>query len=148
MSTPLHRTIRLLVVFGFTALLPACAASEPEEELSEDLVPSVEGIPDSVIAALPPGTSIETLREGRDGFAPCLVCHGAEGEGTQLGPPFRSGAWVHSDGTIDGIANVIRAGVPRPRDYPVPMPEMGGGDFDDEELRALATYVYALSVGR
>jgi mono/diheme cytochrome c family protein len=148
MAIPTLRTTRCLALLGFMTLAVGCRSSESDDgpELSEDLVPPVAGISDSVLAALPPGASMETLREGRDHYAPCLVCHGAEAEGTQLGPPFRPGAWVHSDGTIEGIERVIRSGIDNPRDYPVPMPAMGGGDFDEEALRSLATYVYALSL--
>lgn len=149
MVIPSRRISRSLVLLGLMILTAGCRSSGSEEggELSEDLVPPVAGIPDSVLAALPPDVSMETLREGREHYAPCLVCHGVEAEGTQLGPPFRSGSWIHSDGTIEGIERVIRSGVDNPRSYPVPMPAMGGGEFDEEALRSLATYVYALSLG-
>lgn len=116
-------------------------------ELSEELAPPVNEFPDAVIAALPDGATVGTLREGREQYGVCAVCHGANAEGTQLGPPFRNAQWIHSDGTVDGIERVVRSGVEQPRDYPVPMPPMGGGTFDDDEIRALSTYVYALSLG-
>ncbi|MDR0788032.1 MAG: cytochrome c [Gemmatimonadota bacterium] len=148
MATPLYRIIPLITVISLSASGAGCRSSEPESELGVDLLPPVEGIPESVLARLPEGASMETLRTGRDQYGPCLVCHGPEAEGTQLGPEFRTSGWVHSDGTIEGIETVIRSGVARPQHFPVPMPAMGGGAFDEEHLRALATYVYALSIAR
>lgn len=94
---------------------------------------------------LPPGTTIEMAEEGRKLFPTCGVCHGLEGEGTKLGPSFRDQDWIGIQGELDEIAGVIRAGVPSPREYPVPMPVMGGGDYDADQIRALAIYVYLLS---
>jgi mono/diheme cytochrome c family protein len=75
----------------------------------------------------------------------CVACHGPNGAGTQLGPSHRDTEWIHVDGGLDGIVEVIRTGVPAPEEHPVPMPPLGGGDFDDEQVRALAAYVYSLS---
>ncbi len=150
MAVSLGRTILILTLFALTAGLQGCdgfGSGGDGGGVSDDLAPPVDDFPESVIAALPDGATIETLRQGRDQYGVCAVCHGADAEGTQLGPPFRDAQWVHSDGTVDGIEEVVRAGIARPRDFPVPMPPMGGGAFDDEQVRALSTYVYALSLG-
>ena len=99
----------------------------------------------AVLAVLPPNVSPEMLEHGRELYATCSVCHGEDGVGTQLGPPFQGGSWIHINGEIHEIEQVIRSGVPNPAAYPVPMPVMGGGSFDDQEIQALATYVYVLS---
>jgi hypothetical protein len=33
----------------------------------------------------------------------------------------------------------------QPREYPGAMPPLGGGNFDDDQLRAISAYVYAIS---
>lgn len=148
MAVSLDRTIIILTLFVLTSALQGCDRSGGGGgESNEDLGPPVDDFPESVIAALPEGATVETLREGREQYGVCAICHGAEAEGTQLGPPFINAQWTHSDGTVDGIEKVVRTGIDRPRDFPVPMPPMGGGAFDDDQIRALSTYVYALSLG-
>jgi mono/diheme cytochrome c family protein len=141
---------RILTLFVAVTAIPGCdrlGGHDDAAQESEELAPALEEFPAALIAALPDGVTPDMLREGRKQYGVCAVCHGAEAEGTQLGPPFRGAQWMHSDGTVDGIEQVVRSGVEQPRDYPVPMPPMGGGAFDDDQIRALATYVYALSIG-
>ena len=94
---------------------------------------------------LPEGTSTEDARRGRDLFIVCATCHGLDAGGTQLGPSLRDGEWTHGSGTVEEIQQIVIQGVPDPEEYPVPMPPGGGGTFDQEELRSLAAYVYAVS---
>ena len=99
----------------------------------------------ALLADMPEGTTMEELAMGRTAFVVCTVCHGLDAEGTQLGPSLRDGAWIHIPAELDSIAQIVRSGVSSPKEFPIPMPVMGGGDFDEAELNALATYVYALS---
>ena len=85
------------------------------------------------------------VEQGRELFLPCAVCHGLDGLGNLLGPSLRDGEWIHGRGSLEEIEALIRTGVAAPRNYPVPMVPMGGGAFDDAELRAVASYVYAIS---
>jgi mono/diheme cytochrome c family protein len=117
----------------------AASGSEPDAE------PEVAEFDSALAANLPPGVTPELAETGRVLFLPCAVCHGLDGRGNQLGPSLRDTEWTHITGTLEEIERVIRDGVPAPRDYPVPMAPMGGGDFDDEELRAVAAYVFAIS---
>lgn len=94
---------------------------------------------------IPPGVTEEQVELGRELYLPCAVCHGLDGEGNSLGPSLRDGEWLHIAGSLSDIEAIIRSGVPQPREYPVPMVPMGGGDYDAEELRAVAAYVYAIS---
>jgi mono/diheme cytochrome c family protein len=97
---------------------------------------------ESSLAATFPGVSGND--QGRELYAVCSVCHGEDARGTQLGPPLRGPDWIHIDGSVQSIEQITRSGVLEPSSYPVPMPPMGGGVFNEEELRALATYVHAL----
>lgn len=117
----------------------AAAGSEPDaESTAAEIDPALS-------ANLPPGVTPELAETGRALFLPCAVCHGLDGRGNQLGPSLRDTAWTHIGGSLEEIERLIRDGVASPRDYPVPMAPMGGGDFDDQELRAVAAYVFAIS---
>ena len=101
---------------------------------------------DSILTRnLPPNTSAEMLEEGRELYLVCAPCHGAEGVGTQLGPPLHDPEWIGISGDFEEIQRVIRDGVPAPQEYPIPMPRGGGGNFDDNQIRAISTYVYVMS---
>lgn len=96
---------------------------------------------------LPAGASLDAAEQGRELFAVCATCHGFEGEGTQLGPSLRDTVWIQPGRELPQIEQVIRDGVAAPAEFPVPMPPHGGGRFTDEQIRAVATYVYLLSQG-
>jgi mono/diheme cytochrome c family protein len=85
----------------------------------------------------------EELFRGR---ANCYTCHAMDGTGTQLGPDLTDGRWVNIQRRDLGlIEENIRTGVARPIEHPAPMPPMGGARLTDEEIRAVAAYVYAIS---
>ncbi|HEX6926031.1 MAG TPA: c-type cytochrome [Longimicrobiaceae bacterium] len=141
-----RRSGRWFVLPGvLAALLAGCevrAGADTEEGLAADLEPST---PVHAAGSIPPGLTEEEVERGRELFLPCAVCHGLDGQGNQLGPSLRDTVWVHIDGSLASIEQIIRSGVPQPLDYPVPMVPMGGGEFDDADLRAVAAYVYAIS---
>ena len=120
-------------------------AAAPGEEVADTAV-QAERLDPGLAALLPPGSTFEEAEEGQRLFLVCTVCHGLDGGGTALGPSLRAGEWIHLD-TIDvpRIAALVREGIDRPREYPIPMPAQGGGEFDEGQLRSLATYVYLLS---
>lgn len=99
---------------------------------------------------VPPGTSRATLVlgeqvfQGRAGGAGCIGCHGSDGGGTPAGPKLSGPRWLWSDGSLAGLEQTIRAGVTTPRHYRDPMPPEGGAQLTDEQLRAVAAYVWAL----
>jgi mono/diheme cytochrome c family protein len=82
---------------------------------------------------------------GHSGGAGCTGCHGTDANGTPTGPPLINDDWLWSDGSYQGIAKIIREGVPQPKQYPAPMPPMGGAQLTDEQVSAVAAYVWALS---
>ena len=82
---------------------------------------------------------------GQVGGATCTGCHGANGTGSPLGPDLTNGKWLWSDGSYQGIASTIAAGVAQPKQYRAPMPAMGGAQLSSDQLFAVAAYVWALS---
>jgi mono/diheme cytochrome c family protein len=126
--------------------LAACDRAEPRAGAAEaEVAPQGAELDPALEVHLPAGATFDEARLGHRLFTPCTVCHGPEGEGTQLGPSFRDGAWIHVEPEAGQIASLIRDGVSRPREYPVPMPVGGGGEFDEAELRALAVYVLLMA---
>lgn len=101
----------------------------------------------SAIGTLPPGTDKETAEQGRELYASvCVVCHGEDGGGNQLGPSLKGPNWVHAPGGgFEQIVQVVTAGVPAPQQFPVPMPARGTGYFTDDQIRAVSAYTYSLA---
>jgi mono/diheme cytochrome c family protein len=87
------------------------------------------------------------IYHGRAANAICYTCHGMDATGGpgNLGPNLIDGEWLHSDGTYGAIITTIRTGVAQPINAPAPMPPMGGATLSDEQLRAVAAYVYSLT---
>lgn len=140
------RRVRVWLVLAALCLPAGCevvggAAGDGARGVDEDAAA------DAVASAsvLPPGLDAEEVERGRELFLPCAVCHGLDGRGNQLGPSLRDTAWINIDGSLAAIERLILTGVPEPEQYPVPMVPMGGGAFDAAELRAVASYVYAIS---
>lgn len=78
----------------------------------------------------------DSIFHGRVGGAICQTCHGVGGKAGPMAPDLTDAAWLHSDGSYEGIANTIKAGV---------MPPYGGAPLSDDRWRAVAAYVYSLS---
>jgi len=108
--------------------------------------PDDSALPRASGAPLPAGVTAAMVAEGRKQFGTtCVVCHGPDARGTQLGPSLRDGEWLNVSGDYPEILTLVQAGVPEPEQHPVPMPPRGGGAFSDEQLRAVAAYVFSIS---
>jgi mono/diheme cytochrome c family protein len=127
------------------SVLAGCDRTDAASGSESGGAPAAAEIDPGLAANLPPGVTPELAETGRALFLPCAVCHGLDGRGNQLGPSLRDTEWTHITGSLEEIERLIREGVPEPRDYPVPMAPMGGGDFDPQELHAVAAYVFAIS---
>jgi glucose/arabinose dehydrogenase/mono/diheme cytochrome c family protein len=133
-------------------------ASAPAGKISaEDSKPPEGTHPDAGAAAVtatlpvPNGATREMVAlgdriyHGEVGGATCVGCHGAAGTGTALGPNLTDSQWLWGDGSYHSIAKTIAAGVPEPKQYRSPMPPMGGAQLTDDQVSAVAAYVWALS---
>ncbi len=87
----------------------------------------------------------DRIYHGQVGGATCMACHGESGKGSPLGPDLTDKKWLWSDGSYKGIAKTITEGVMHPKQYRSPMPPRGGAQLTDEQISALAAYVWALS---
>jgi glucose/arabinose dehydrogenase len=109
-----------------------------------------EGIHPAAGLPVPTGATRETVElgdrifHGQVASGTCASCHGADGEGTPLGPNLNSGRWLWSKGSLSEIEQTILHGVPNPKEYRSPMPPMGGAQLTHEQVTAVAAYVWGL----
>lgn len=87
----------------------------------------------------------DSIFHGKIGASSCQACHGEGGSSGVAAPILTDGEWLHSDGSYEGIANTIKAGVMSPKQYSSVMPPYGGVMLTEERWRAVAAYVYSLS---
>ena len=75
----------------------------------------------------------------------CYACHGANAQGV-VGPNLTDAEWIHSDGSYDAIVKQVTTGVPQNESKSgIMMPPKGGSSITDDEVKAVAAYVYSLS---
>jgi mono/diheme cytochrome c family protein len=97
-------------------------------------------------AGAPAGVTQEMVETGAQQYSTvCAACHGAGGVGTAAAPPLNDATWLNISGAYEEIVTVINTGVPAPKEHPAPMPPRGGGNFTEDQVRALGAYVFALS---
>ncbi|MEO8449019.1 MAG: cytochrome c [Gemmatimonadota bacterium] len=100
--------------------------------------------------SLPKGVTAAMVDQGKqlyEGPGICMACHGMDGKGT-VGPDLTDSIWVHSKGSFEEIAAQIIKGVPESETKSGNiMPPRGGSALTDDEVRAVAAYVWTLSHG-
>jgi mono/diheme cytochrome c family protein len=107
--------------------------------------------PDAGNLHVPEGATREMVALGNRVYhgqvagATCAGCHGASAKGSPLGPDLTGKKYLWSDGSFKGIAKIIAEGVAHPKNYRSPMPPKGGSQLTDDQLAAVAAYVWALS---
>ena len=99
---------------------------------------------------MPEGVTKEMIEEGAklfSGLGICMVCHGADGAGVpNLGADLTDDEWAHSDGSFEGILKTIKEGVSSEKSTSrTVMPPKGGSSLNNEQLKAVAAYVWSLS---
>lgn len=98
--------------------------------------------------ALPEGVTQAMVDKGKEIYAKqglCYACHGQEGKGL-VGPNLTDEVWLHSKGSFEEIVVQITKGVPKEESKSgVPMPPKGGSSISDDDVKAVAAYVYSLS---
>jgi mono/diheme cytochrome c family protein len=129
--------------------LAACGGDGADAPADTGAAP---GAPQAVPGAgvdLPEGVTLDMVAQGKTIFetSTCWTCHGMDAAGGPLAPSLRDQDWLNSDGSFEGIVQVVREGVPEPREYPGLMPPMGGAQLTEEQIQQVAAYVYAISHG-
>ena len=106
--------------------------------------------PASAQAKLPTGVTPAMVAKGKTVFTStglCFACHGMDGKGA-VGPSLLDGTWIHvKDGDFDGLVTLITKGVSaaEAKTGKGPMPPKGGSQISDDDVKAVAAYVWTLS---
>jgi mono/diheme cytochrome c family protein len=119
--------------FGLLVALAALAAAPPAA--AQD-------------AAAPAAVTPAAIAKGDTVFHKtglCYACHGNNAEGT-VGPNLTDAEWLHGDGSYEMIVAIVTSGVPAEKAKKgIAMPPKGGSTISEEEVKAVAAYVYSLS---
>ena len=148
----------LALAAGCAEEAPEPAADMPQEEPAE-VTPAppasqpAEPAP-ATTGPLPEGVTAALVQQGQQVFTGpgiCMTCHGSDATGTPLAPDLTDSEWLWVDpaagDALTQIATLIRTGVSQPKEHPAPMPAMGGAQLSDEQIEAVAAYVYSLGQG-
>jgi mono/diheme cytochrome c family protein len=144
----------MVAVVATTALV-ACGGDAGEtDDMTDDttMTPAPAPAPVPTASGTPPeGATPEMVTQGQQIFAGkgnCFTCHGPEAQGTPLAPNLTDATWLNlTDPAWQNLQQAIRNGVPTPVEHPSPMPPMGGAQLSDQEIQAVAAYVYSISHG-
>ena len=130
---------------------PCPSASAPAGPIDTANAKPPEGTHPDAGLSVPAGATQEMVAlgdriyHGQVGGASCTGCHGSDGKGTPLGPDLTDTKYLWNDGSWAGIAKTITDGVMQPKEYRSPMPPMGGAQLTDDQVKALAAYVWSMS---
>ena len=105
---------------------------------------------DAMPQELPEGVTAVMVEEGEaiySGAGICFTCHVATGEGIpNLGADLTDDEWLHTDGSYEALVENIMEGVTSQESSSgVPMPAKGGAAITDDQVKAVAAYVWTLS---
>ena len=97
----------------------------------------------------PAGVTDSSIAWGKrlfHGSANCAGCHGQDARGTDEGPALTGAVWLHGPGTYPWLVEQIKAGVPAHQTWTGrPMPMRGWSNMPDEDVRAVAAYVWYIT---
>ena len=99
---------------------------------------------------LPDGVTSEMVSEGSELFrtdALCHACHSVDGTGiANLGSNLTDQEWKHIDGSYTATVTLILTGISAEASTSgIPMPPRAGANLSDDQVRAVAAYVWTLS---
>ena len=125
------------------------AANQAQEQAAESSMAMQQG---GQQMQLPDDVTEEMVSQGREifhGNGLCYTCHGQDGKGMpNLGADLTDSKWVHNDGSYQGIVGTIQSGVTAEQSTSgTPMPPKGGSNISDDQVNAVAAYVWSLSHG-
>ena len=152
-------SVVLPVLAVATAAIAACGGSKSSSTSTAPTptsTPSASSAPTAAASpargALPSGvtTAMVTMGDSLFHASSCVRCHGPDAKGRQNGPDLTSGHFMHlPTGSYDEIVKIITNGVPaesiKDPSHRLPMRARGGGSLTDDQIKAIAAYVYKLS---
>ena len=129
-------------------IYPEAPMIEAEEEQEDNVPGAGEEVLEERATVVPEGATQGDVDEGTRIFSTtgnCFTCHGQNGTGGPLAPALNDSEWLNIDGSFASIQQVVKAGVPQPKQHPAPMPPMGGAQLTDAQVKQVAAYVYSIS---
>jgi mono/diheme cytochrome c family protein len=87
----------------------------------------------------------DSIFHGQVAGGTCTACHGQDATGTAVAPNLTDAQWLNGDGSYGFIVKTVTTGVPKPKEHPAPMPPKGGAQLTDDQVKAVAAYVFSLS---
>jgi len=112
------------------------------------VVLTAAGAAPAAAQALPQGVTKEMVDKGNEIFHKaglCYACHGQDAKGL-VGPNLTDDVWLHSKGSFEEIVAQVTKGVTKEESKSgIPMPAKGGSSISDDEVKAVAAYVWSLS---
>lgn len=147
------RTLKLsAVALTLTLALAACAQDAGQDDTAANGGEQTTPAPTQTATGTPPeGATAEDVAAGQQIFTTtgnCYTCHGPDAKGTQLAPNLTDSEWINIDGTFATIQQNVKTGVPTPKQFPAPMPAMGGATLSDDQIRQVSAYVWSLGGGK
>lgn len=123
--------------------------AEPAPDTTKPAGQAAAPAPAAAKAGPPPaGATAADVTEGQKIFSStgnCFTCHGQNGAGTGMAPALNDRKWLNIDGNFAAIQQIVNAGVPKPKEFPAPMPAKGGATLTDQQVKQVSAYVYSIS---
>jgi len=98
--------------------------------------------------SLPIGITNTMVERGRQVFEnprQCIRCHGENASG-DIGPNLTDDSWIHAKGSYLDIVSAVLNGVRLEQSTRgIPMPPKGGSNLTDDEVHAVAAFVWYIS---
>jgi mono/diheme cytochrome c family protein len=135
----IQRLTLISLVFG----LAACGGGEADQSNPPAETAMME-------QQLPEGVTSAMVEEGKgiySGAGRCVSCHGQTGRGIpNMGNDLTDDEWLHADGSYSSIVQSIMNGVSAEESSTgMAMLAKGGSEISEEQVRAVAAYVWTLS---
>jgi len=147
------KSTRFSGLFVLLAFAAACGGEEGAPA-AEEAQPAAESTAPAAAPAtdmeLPEGVTPEMVAAGEavfTGAGICFTCHMAGGVGGPLAPNLTDDEWLNVDGSYPAIVELVTTGVPEPEQHSGLMLPKGGTNISDDDVRAVAAYVWSLSRG-
>jgi mono/diheme cytochrome c family protein len=86
----------------------------------------------------------DTIFNSKVGGKNCQSCHGKDAKGTNMAPDLTDDKWLHGDGSLEFIKQIVTNGVSSPKKHSSSMPSFKNV-LTDEQINAVAAYVRSRS---
>ena len=146
--------MRLMLLVTLLLLPGGLAAQEGRPQVDrQGTVSTNDELQPDTLPSFPPGMTLDLVRLGDSLFhrqAACFACHGTEGEGLPAAGDAISVGLSYVQPEWQAIDSLISTGIPDALTRsPITMPARGArSDLTDQQLKAVAAYVWAISQSR